>query len=64
MQTRTLAATSVVVLSFSGGAALAATHGSNHAAKRPVKAKPAASNVHYPCRHHDGAAAAKLAGQL
>jgi hypothetical protein len=64
MQTRILTATAVAALAFGGGAPLAATHGSHHAAKQPAKAKPVASNVHYPCRHHDGAASKTLAPQL
>jgi hypothetical protein len=37
---------------FSGGVAPAATDGGPHVVK-----PPSLSNVHYPCRHHDGSAA-------
>jgi hypothetical protein len=37
---------------FSGGVAPAATDGVAHVTK-----PPSLSNVHYPCRHHDGSAA-------
>ena len=47
-------------VAFGGGAAIAGTHGSSQPVKTPKPAKtqaPAASNVHYPCRHHGIAAA-------
>jgi len=42
---------------LSGGAAMAATHGSQHGQpaktplRRPLIAQRTAPNVHYPCRH-------------
>ncbi|MGZ4289190.1 MAG: hypothetical protein ACXVQQ_02545 [Gaiellaceae bacterium] len=40
-------------VSFGGGAAYAATHGSAHPAKQPApKAPRFVSNAHYPCHHH------------
>jgi hypothetical protein len=45
----------VGVVSFGGGAALAATHGASHPAKKPVRVHGLQSNVHYPC-HNRGAA--------
>ena len=42
-------------VSFGGGAAFAATHGSSPAAKPPVskaKTPQLVSNVHYPCHNH------------
>ena len=42
-------------VSFGGGAALAATHGAAHPAKKPARHAHLQSNVHYPC-HNRGAA--------
>ena len=40
-------------VSFGGGAAYAATHGSSHPAKKPpARTHPMQSNVHYPCHNH------------
>ena len=48
-------AVAVGAASFGGGAALAATHGWSHPAKKPtVPAHRLQSNVHYPC-HNRGA---------
>ena len=44
-----------LLASFGGGAALAATHGSGHPARRPqakVSSFTVPSNVHYPCHKH------------
>jgi hypothetical protein len=52
---RTVVAGLAAVTAFSGGAAIAATHGSSHPAKPPpAKARTmvSAPNVHYPCRGH------------
>ena len=48
-------AVAVGVVSFGGGAALAATNGAPHPAKKPVPVHGLQSNVHYPC-HNRGAA--------
>jgi hypothetical protein len=45
----------VGAVSFGGGAAYAATHGSSHPAKKPTVRVHLQSNVHYPC-HNRGAA--------
>jgi hypothetical protein len=43
-------------VSFGGGAAYAATHGTSHPAKKPARVHSTfQSNVHYPC-HNRGAA--------
>ncbi len=55
-----LAAVLAGAAAFSGGVALAATHGPHHAAPsktplhRSVVVQRTAPNVHYPCRHDDG----------
>jgi hypothetical protein len=44
-----------LLASFGSGAALAATHGSGHPARRPqakVSSFSVTANVHYPCRKH------------
>jgi len=49
-------AVAVGAVSFGGGAALAATHGASHLAKKPtVRARGLQSNVHYPCHNHGAA---------
>ena len=46
-------AVAVGAVSFGGGAALAATHGASHPAKKPpVRSHRLQSNVHYPCHNH------------
>jgi hypothetical protein len=44
-----------LLASVGGGAALSATHGGGHPARRPQVNMPSfsvTSNVHYPCRKH------------
>jgi hypothetical protein len=46
-------AVAVGTVSFGGGAALAATHGASHPAKKPpTHAHGLRSNVHVPCHNH------------
>jgi hypothetical protein len=46
-------AVAVGTVSFGGGAALAATHGASHPAKKPpARAHGLQSNVHVPCHNH------------
>ena len=47
-------AVAVGVVSFGGGAALAATHGASHPVKKPASSHRLQSNVHYPY-HNRGA---------
>ena len=49
-------AVAVGAVSFGGGAALAATHGASHPAKKPAPVRAhLQSNVHFPC-HNRGEA--------
>jgi hypothetical protein len=49
-------AVAVGAVSFGGGAAYAATHGTSHPVKKPVRAHTGLqSNMHFPC-HNRGAA--------
>ena len=46
-------AVAVGAVSFGGGAAYAATHGTSHPVKKPpVRAHAVQSNAHLPCHNH------------
>jgi hypothetical protein len=46
-------AVAVGAVSFGGGAAYAATHGSSHPVKKPqVRLHRLQSNMHFPCHNH------------
>ena len=49
-------AVAVGAVSFGGGAAYAATHGTSPPAKKPARVHSTfQSNVHYPCHNHGAA---------